>query len=149
MEYFGMEFSSQIEMIETCLSVNLDDLTDSNIKTMYSFTDANGNDLTIRYIDLDGAGAFVEKDIASSEHWRSLPYDSVIKDLLGSSGATKQFGFESIRDGYFVMSGVGLNKDAFDFDHDHFHEWYAFEIGIWDSNDETLYYISITNQTEP
>lgn len=146
LEQFGMVFSSRIEMIEECLSVDLDDLTDDHINTICSVSDTNGNDLTIQYIDLEGAGEFIEKEIGDSGYWHALPFDSVIGELLESSGAEKQFDFESIREGYFVMSGVGSNSDTFDFNWEHFNEWYGFEIGIWDSNDETLYYISITTQ---
>ena len=145
LEQFGMEFTSQIGMMEECLDVDLDDLTDSNIKTIYSYTDPEGNDLTIRYLDLEGAGEFVEKDIINSDNWKTLPYDSIIENLLESSGANKQFDFTEIKDGYFVISGVCDGKNEFDFDLNNFNKWYGFEVGIWDSNDETLYFISITN----
>ena len=36
LENFGMEFTSQIEMMEECLDVDLDDLTDSNIERIES-----------------------------------------------------------------------------------------------------------------
>lgn len=148
LENFGMEFTSQIEMMEECLDIDLDDLNDSNIKTIYSYTDPDGNDLTIRYLDLEGAGEFVENDIINSDNWKSLPYDSIIETLLETSGANEQFDFTSINIGYFVISGICDGKDEFDFDCNNYNEWYGFEVGIWDSNDETLYFISITDQSK-
>ena len=148
LENFGMEFTSQIEMMEECLDIDLDDLNDSNIKTVYSYTDPDGNDLTIRYLNLEGAGEFVENDIINSDNWKTLPYDSTIENLLDSSGANKQFDFTGIKNGYFIISGVCDGKDEFDFDCNNYNEWYGFEVGIWDSNDETLYFISITDQSK-
>ena len=148
LEYLGMEFTSQIEMMEECLDVNLDDLNDSNIKLIYSYTDPDGNDLTIHYLDLEGAGELIENGIVNSDNWKPLPYDGTIENLLQTSGANKQFDFTGINDGYFVISGVCSDKDEFDFDCNNFNEWYGFEIGIWDSNDETLYFISITDQSK-
>ncbi|MBO5417203.1 MAG: hypothetical protein J6A50_01205 [Clostridia bacterium] len=148
LEFFGMEFTSQIEMMEECLAVDLDDLKDSDIKIIYSYTDPDGNELTIRYLDLEGAGEFVENDIINSDNWKTLPYDSMIENLLETSGANEQYNFKGIEDGYYVISGVCDGKDKFDFDCNNFSEWYCFEVGIWDSNDETLYFISITDQTK-
>ncbi len=148
LEKFGMEFTSQIEMMEECLDIDLDDLNDSNIKTIYSHTDPDGNDLTIRYLDLEGAGELVENDIINSDNWQAIPYDSTIENLLESSGASEQFDFTGIKNGHFVISGVCDDKDAFDFDRNNFNKWYGFEIGIWDSNNETLYFISITDQSK-
>ena len=148
LEQFGMEFTSQIEMIEECLNIDLDDLTDSDIKTIYSYTEPEGNNLTIKYIDLEGAGDVFENDIENRENWNTLPYNTTIKTLLKSSGANEQFAFNDIKEGQFIISGVSLDKDEFDFDYNNLNNWYGFNIGIWDSNDETLYYISITNQSE-
>ena len=148
LENFGMEFTSQIEMMEKCLDIDLDDLNDSDIKTVYSYTDPDGNDLTIRYLNLEGAGEFVENDIINSDNWKTLPYDSIIETLLETSGANKQFDFTGIKNGYFIISGVCDGKDEFDFDCNNYNEWYGFEVGIWDSNDETLYFISITDQSK-
>ena len=148
LEQFGMEFTSQIEMIEECLNIDLDDLTDSDIKPIYSYTDPEGNDLTIKYIDLEGAGDVFENDIENRENWNTLPYNTTIKTLLESSGANEQFAFNDIKEGQFIISGVSLGKDEFDFDYNNLNNWYGFNIGIWDSNDETLYYISITNRSE-
>ena len=148
LENFGMEFTSQIEMMEECLAVDLDDLKDSDIKIIYSYTDPDGNELTIRYLDLEGAGEFVENDIINSDNWKTLSYDSIIENLLDSSGANKQFDFTGIKNGYFIISGVCDGKDEFDFDCNNYNEWYGFEVGIWDSNDETLYFISITDQSK-
>lgn len=148
LEMFGMEFTSQIEMIEECLSVDLGDLTDSNIKTIYSYTDPKGNDLTIKYIVLEGAGDIFENDIENREKWNTLPYNTAVETLLKSSGANEQFAFGDIVEGHFIISGVSFGKDAFDFDCNNLDSWYGFNIGIWDSNAETLYYISITEQSE-
>jgi len=148
LENFGMEFTSQIEMMEECLDIDLDDLNDSDIKTIYSYTDPDGNDLTIRYLNLEGAGEFVENDINNSENWHALPYDSTIENLFESSGANEQFNFTSIKNGYFIISGVCDGKDEFDFDCNNYNEWYGFEVGIWNSDDETLYFVSITDQSK-
>jgi hypothetical protein len=148
LENFGMEFTSQIEMMEECLDIDLDDLNDSNIKTIYSHTDPEGNDLTIKYIDLDGAGDVFENDIENRENWNTLPYNTTVETLLKSSGANEQFAFDDIKEGRFIISGVSLGKDEFDFDYNNFNNWYVFNIGIWDSNAETLYYISITDQSK-
>ena len=148
LENFGMEFTSQIEMMEECLDIDLDDLNDSNIKTIYSHTDPEGNDLTIKYIDLDGAGDVFENDIENRENWNTLPYNTTVETLLKSSGANEQFAFDDIKEGRFSISGVSLGKDEFDFDYNNFNNWYVFNIGIWDSNAETLYYISITDQSK-
>ena len=148
LENFGMEFTSQIEMMEECLDIDLDDLNDSDIKTVYSYTDPDGNDLTIRYLNLEGAGEFVENDIINSDNWKTLPYDSIIGNLLETSGANEQFAFDDIKEGRFIISGVSLGKDEFDFDYNNFNNWYVFNIGIWDSNDETLYFIAITDQSK-
>ena len=145
---FGMEFTSQIEMMEECLDIELEHLADSNIKTIYSYTNPDGNDLTIRYLDLEGAGEFVENDIINSDNWKTLPYDSIIENLLKTSGANEQFDFTSIKNGYFIISGICDSKDEFDFDRNNFNKWFGFEIGLWDSNNQTLYFISIIDQSK-
>ena len=48
--------------------------------------------------------------------------------------------------GYFTISGVLPNEQGFDFDRSNMDKWEVFEIGIWDSDAETLYFISITKQ---
>lgn len=148
LEQLGMEFTSQIKMVDECLDVDLDDLKDSSIKTICSNTDPEGNDLTIRYIDLEGAGDMFENDIKTRKNWHALPYNAAIENLLNTSGASEQFPFDGIQKGYFIISGVSFGKDTFDFDCNNFNNWYGFNIGIWDSNDETLYYILITKQSE-
>ena len=148
LENSGTEFISQIEMMEECLDIDLDDLNDSNIKTMYSYTDPNGNELTIYYLDLEGAGEFVKKNILNSGNWKALPYDSIIKNLLETSGANEQFDFISIKNGFAVISGVCDGKDGFDFDRNNYNDWCGFQVGVWDSDDETLYVISITDQSK-
>lgn len=145
-EMFDMEFSSQIEMIEQCLSVDLDDLTDKSVKTIRSNTDPNGNDLTIKHIDLDGAGDYISNDITSSNNWNGFPIDEKIDTLLSTYGVDEYLDFALIDEGYFTVSGVSFGKEGFDFNINNFNNWYAYEIGIWDANAETLYYISITTQ---
>ena len=130
------------------LDIDLDDLNDSNIKTIYSHTDPEGNDLTIKYIDLEGAGDVFENDIENREKWNTLPYNTAVETLLQSSGANKQFAFDDIKEGLFIISGVSESKAEYDFDCKNLNSWYGFNIGIWDSNAETLYYISITDQSK-
>lgn len=146
LEKHGMKFTSQIEMLEKALSIDLDDLTDKHIKTIYSHTDESGNDLTIQYIDLDGSGEVVEEDIANNENWCKLPFNSTMQELLQTNKANEQYDFEGIEEGYYILSGVDFSQEGYDFNIDNYDNWYAFQIGIWDSNDETLYYISITDQ---
>ena len=141
----GMEFSSQIEMIEKCLSVDLDDLTDDFIETIYSKTDPDGNSLSIKFISLEGAGDLVEQKIKESDRWSALPLNDAVDKLLASTGAYEQYDFESTN-GYFTVSGVLPNGEDFDFDQNNIGEWKIYEIGIWDSSDETLYFISINKQ---
>jgi len=148
LDKFGMEFSSQIEMMEECLNVDLDDLTDDSIKNIYSFTDTNGNDLTINYIKLEENDDFIKNNIINSDNWQALPYDDAIENLLESSGANEQFDFTRIKNGYFTISGVCEDKDEFDFERNNFSKWYGFKIGIWNSKDKTLYFISITDQSK-
>ena len=143
-----MEFTSQIEMLEKALSIDLDDLTDKHIKSIYSHTDENGYDLTIQYIDLDGAGEVVESDIANNKNWYALPLTNTVQELLQASKANAQYDFEGIEEGYYVLSGVDFGKSEYDFNINNYDNWYAFQIGIWDSNAETLYYISITDQSK-
>ena len=56
-----------------------------------------------------------------------------------------RYGFEK-KNGYFTISGVLPGGEDFDFDQNNMDKWEVYEIGIWDSFDETLYYISITKQ---
>lgn len=145
---FGMDFFSQTEMIQIALSIDLGDLTDKNIKDIHSHTDENGNELTIKYIDLDGAGDIFEKGIVNNENWQQLPYNSKIQELLKASNAHEQYDFTNIKEGYYTISGVSSSQKEFDFDFNNFEKWYGFQIGIWDSNAETLYYISITDTSK-
>ena len=79
-------------------------------------------------MDLEGAGEVIEKDIASSPKWNPLPYSGNVKELLTSSGADKHYDFDGIEKGYYTLN------EAAD----------SHTVGIWDSTDETLYYISVT-----
>ncbi|MBQ5321808.1 MAG: hypothetical protein J6K88_07140 [Oscillospiraceae bacterium] len=145
LEMTGMEFDSQIEMIEECLSIDLEDLTDNFIETIYSETDPNGNSVSIQFISLEGAGDVVESKIKKSNRWSALPLNDAVNNVLSSNGVYDQFDFEDTN-GYFTISGVLPNGEGFDFDQSNMDKWEVYEIGIWDSFDETLYYISITKQ---
>lgn len=145
LEMTGMEFDSQIEMIEECLSIDLEDLTDNFIETIYSETDPNGNSVSIQFISLEGAGDIVEPKIKESNRWSALPLNDAVNNVLSSNGVYDQFDFEDTN-GYFTISGVLPNGEGFDFDQSNMDKWEVYEIGIWDSFDETLYYISITKQ---
>ncbi len=131
-------------MIEECLCVNLEDLTDNCIETIYSETDENGNDISIKLIDFNSAGKHISSNIAFSEQWSILPLDDEIKKLFTANEIGAHLDFEAIKDGYFVVSGVSLDTEEFDFNCVNFDKWYTFEVGIWDANAETLYFISIT-----
>ena len=145
LEMTGMEFDSQIEMIEECLSIDLEDLTDNFIETIYSETDPNGNSVSIQFVSLEGAGDVVESKIKKSNRWSALPLNDAVNNVLSSNGVYDQFDFEDTN-GYFTISGVLPNGEGFDFDQSNMDKWEVYEIGIWDSFDETLYYISITKQ---
>lgn len=145
LEMTGMEFDSQIEMIEECLSIDLEDLTDDFIETIYSETDTEGNSVSIQFISLEGAGDVVEPKIKESNRWSALPLNNTIDEVLLSNGVYDQYGFEKTN-GYFTISGVLPNGESFDFDQNNINKWEVTEIGIWDSSDETLYFISITKQ---
>ena len=82
LEIAGMEFDSQIEMIEECLSIDLEDLTDNFIETIYSETDPNGNSVSIQFISLEGAGDVVEPRIKESNRWSALPLNNTIDEVL-------------------------------------------------------------------
>ena len=141
----GMEFDSQIEMIEECLSIDLEDLTDDFIETIYSETNPNGNSVSIQFISLEGAGDVVESEIKKSNRWSALPLNDAVDNVLSSNGVYDQYSFENTN-GYFTISGVLPNGEGFDFDQSNMDKWEVYEIGIWDSYDETLYFISITKQ---
>ena len=146
LKIFGMEFTSQIEMLEECLSINLDDLTDDCIKTIYSESDPEGNNLCIQYISLEGKGAVISSQISDSEYWTELPYNSEIENLLAGSGVDEHYDFSCINEGSYIISGTSENSTCFHFDRQNMDTWITYEIGIWDPADETLYFISITNQ---
>lgn len=112
-----------IEAVEKALSVDLDSLSDDSVKDIFS-----GAGLVIKYVDLEGAGALIEKDIARNPKWSPLPYSGKVKELLASSGADRHYAFDEIEKGYYTLS------EAAD----------GHTVGIWDSTDETLYYISVT-----
>ena len=82
LEMAGMEFDSQIEMIEECLSIDLEDLTDDFIETIYSETDTEGNSVSIQFISLEGAGDVVEPKIKESNRWSALPLNNTIDEVL-------------------------------------------------------------------
>lgn len=145
LEIAGMEFDSQIEMIEGCLSIDLEDLTDNFIETIYSETNPNGNSVSIQFISLEGAGDVVESKIKESDRWSALPLNDTIDNVLSSNGVYDQYSFEDTN-GYFTISGVLPNGEGFDYDQSNMDKWEVYEIGIWDSFDETLYFISITKQ---
>ena len=145
LEMAGMKFDSQIEMIEKCLSIDLEDLTDDYIETIYSQTDPEGNSVNIQFISLEGAGDVIEPKIKESNKWSALPLNDAVDNLLSSSGVYDQYGFEDTH-GFFTISGVLSHGEDFDFDQSNMSKWEVYEIGIWDTYDETLYYISITKQ---
>jgi hypothetical protein len=143
LEMAGFEFTSQIEAIEEYLSIELDDLTDDSIETIYTETDPEGNSVCIQFISLEGAGDIVESQIKESDRWSSLPLNEAIDKVLVSNDVYNQYDFKNIN-GYFTISGILPNGDELDFNQDNINKWQTYEIGIWDSYDETLYYISIT-----
>lgn len=145
LEMAGIEFDSQIEMIEECLSIDLEDLTDDFIETIYTETDPEGNSVSIQYISLEGAGEIIESQIKESDRWSTLPLNEAVDEILSSNDVYNQYDFENIT-GYFTISGVLPNGESFDFNQNNIDKWQTYEIGIWDSYDETLYYISITKQ---
>ena len=145
LEMSGMEFDSQIEMMEECLSIDLEDLTDNFIETIYSETDPNGNSVSIQFISLEGAGDVVEHKIKESNRWSALPLNDAVDNVFLSNDIYDQYSFEDVN-GYFTISGVLPNGEGFDYDQSNMDKWEVYEIGIWDSFDETLYFISITKQ---
>lgn len=145
LEMAGMEFDSQIEMIEACLSVDLEDLTDDFIETIYSETDPNGNSVSIQFVSLEGTGDVVESKIKESNRWSALPLNDAVDNVLSLNGVYDQYSFENTN-GYFTISGVLPEGEGFDFDQSNTDKWEVYEIGIWDTYDETLYFISITKQ---
>ena len=140
-----IEFDSQIEMIEECLSIDLEDLTDDFIETIYSETDPEGNSVCIQFISLEGAGNIIETEIKESDRWSTLPLNDAVDEVLLSNGVYDQYDLENTN-GYFTISGVLPNGEDFDFNQNNIDKWKVYEIGIWDSYDETLYFISITKQ---
>ena len=145
LEVAGMKFDSQIKMIEECLSIDLDDLTDDFIETIYSETDPDGNSVSVQFVSLEGAGDVIEPQIKELNRWSALPLNDRIDGILTSFGVYDQYDFENTA-GYFTISGVLPNGETFDFDENNIDMWEVYEIGIWDSYDETLYFISITKQ---
>lgn len=141
----GIEFDSKIEMIEECLSIDLDDLTDDFIETIYSETAPNGNSVSIQSIWLDGAGDVVEPKIKESNRWSALPLNDAVNNVLSSNGVYDQYSFEDTN-GYFTISGALPDGEGFDFDQSNMDKWEVYNIGIWDTYDETLYFVSITKQ---
>ncbi len=146
LETLGVKFTSQIEMIEECLSIDLGDITDNSIKRIYSYTEPDGNyDLSIQCIPLEGSGNLITSELSKSDNWSVLPYDESIEKLFLSNNVYENYDFKIIENGYYTISGISENNDFYDFDRNNFESWHTYEIGIWDSNDEILYYISITN----
>lgn len=128
------EIQEQIHHIEQCLSIDLEDIPDDYIQTVYEGVNTQGNRLRIQYIDLEGAGDVVEPRVARSPRWTALPVSAEVENILSTSGAYDQYGLESITEGYYTIHGVETTGE----------ERTAYDIGIWDSWDETLYYVSIT-----
>lgn len=145
LEMAGMKFDSQIEMIEECLSIDLDNLTDEFIETIYSETNPKGNSVSIQFVSLEGTGDVIAPKIKESNRWSVLPLNDTVDEVLTSNGVYDQYDFESTT-GYFTISGVLPNEKGFDFDQNNIDKWGVIEIGIWDSSDETLYFISIIKQ---
>ena len=139
LEMVGMEFDLQIEMIEECLSINLEDLTDDSIETIYLETDPEGNSVSIQSISLEGAGDCIEQKVKESNRWSLLPLNDAVDEVLALNVVYDQYDFENTT-GYFTVSGVFPNGEGFDFDQNNIDKWDVYEIGIWDSSDETLYF---------
>ena len=146
LEMLGMKFTSQIEMLEECLSVQLDGLTDHSIKNIYSDGDSEGNSICIQYISLEGKGDVISSQIENNKYWNDLPCDSEIQNLLSTSTVEERCDFSHINEGSYIVSGVSVTDDFFDFNRQNADTWITYEIGIWDLDNEILYYISITSQ---
>lgn len=145
LERAGMEFTSQIEMIEACLAIDLGDLTDDSIKRLHEETSPERVGYSILYIDLEGAGDVINAQLAVSEYRYPLPLDDQISTLLTEYKVGDAYDFSGITEGYCVISGIdSYGASEIDFDVNHFDTWDIYEIGIWDSSDETLYFVSIT-----
>lgn len=140
----GMEFDSEMGMIESCLSLDLEGMEDSDIKKICSTTGSDKTKVDIKYISLEGAGDVVELLIRGSENWHKLPVDNMVNQMLISCGAYDHYDFEGIEEGYYTVSGVLPDGNSFDRDKDNIALWRICKIGIWDTYDETLYYISVT-----
>lgn len=144
LKMFGMEFTSQVEMIEECLAIDLDNLQDDSIKTINEETSSEGKGYSIQYIDCEGGGDLLQTQVVKSEKWQSLPLPEKIEGLLEQYNVHDAYDFSGIKEGYWVLSGVSEEGMEFDFAMKNFDLWDCYEIGIWDTNDETLYFISIT-----
>jgi len=145
LEIAGIKFDSQIKMIEECLSINLGDLTDDCIETLYSETDPEGNSISIQLISIEGAGEVIEEKIKVSNRWSTLPLNDAVDKVLLSNGVYEQYNFKNTN-GYFSISGILPNGEGFDFYQNNIDKWEVCEIGIWDSDNEALYFITIIKQ---
>lgn len=135
---------TRIGTIEKALGLDLDDLTDDYINGIYSHSHSDSDFLIMQYISLDGAGEHIHEQLHHNQNWKSMPYNATVGELLESIGATKHYSFDDIQSGHYILSGSYSDKEEIDFDIKNADKWNVVYIGIWDNNDETLYFISAT-----
>lgn len=143
LEWIGMEFTSQIEDIEACFSVDLGDLTDASIKTLRAYSEPDGKSVTIQYIDLEGKSEEITSAAANSELWNLLPYDKKVDAVFSANEVYESYDFTGITEGYFLLCGLTSADTEYDFERKNVDTWNTYIIGILDTDDKMLYRIAI------
>ena len=147
---YGEYIIPQISTAEQYLSLDLSELDDNCIE----YLDQSRQYDDIGYVSIiciynDGLIKDIDARIKSAPNWTALPYDDDVKTLLSKSLYYEDYSFIlDYTDGYYSVSGSSENDEDYDFDRANQSAWKIVYIGIYDSEKDRIYVLSVKRSTD-
>lgn len=147
---FGVDFFPHVSNAEQYLSLDLSELDDTAIDYLDQGTYCSGvGYITVTCIYNDGLIKDIDARIKSAPNWTALPCDDDIKTLLTQPLKNEDLGYIlDITDGYYSVSGSSGNDEDYDFDRANQSAWKIVYIGIYDSEKDRIYVVSVKRSTD-
>ena len=106
----------------------------------YEFDDER--EQCVEYIDFEGQSDKIESQISDSEHWQPLPLNDSLIEYLETTDIGVCLRYNEIENGSYIVS-CAQNGSEYTITQENIDSCEKVVLGIWDADDEMLYYIEI------
>lgn len=145
-EYGKVTYDLQIDRFQTRLLIDLEGFSGDDVNQHWYELD-DEREQCVEYIDFEGKSDEIESQISDSEYWQPLPLNDSLIEYLETTDIGICLRYNEIENGSYIVSCT-QNGSEYTITQENIDSCENVVVGIWDADDEMLYYIEIFEISE-